>query len=222
LSVVQLGAPDPVEFHRSLAELGPRQIDYLLPDVTHDHVEPMRREFGELPCAKFLIPVFDEWWSGGTDGPTVRMFWNVVRTILGGGSLVDYLGNNPFRYVFIETDGTIQGLDVLRLCSPGCTDTGLSVLDFGLRQAISGHDLVRQSTFDGVGLPTACAPCPESSTCAGGYLPHRYSTDRLFDNPSVWCADLLALYQHVRAQLNVSNADTSARRARLATATSRG
>ena len=29
--------------------------------------------------------------------------------------------------------------------------------------------------------------------CAGGYLPHRFSRARRFDNPSVYCDDLKAL-----------------------------
>jgi sulfatase maturation enzyme AslB (radical SAM superfamily) len=52
-------------------------------------------------------------------------------------------------------------------------------------------------------------------TCGGGYLPHRYSAARGFDNPSVWCADLLALFAHVRARMGVTTDETTARRTAL-------
>src|ERR1700729_165832 len=67
----------------------------------------------------------------------------------------------------------------------------------------------------GLPLPTGCRACPERETCAGGHLPNRYSRTRGFDNPSVWCADLLALFGHVRERMGISHEETAARRARL-------
>ena len=35
----------------------------------------------------------------------------------------------------------------------------------------------------------------------GGHLPHRYSRANGFDNPSVWCADILKVIAHIRHRL---------------------
>jgi uncharacterized protein len=43
-----------------------------------------------------------------------------------------------------------------------------------------------------------CNACHERAICGGGYLPHRYSRTNGFDNPSIWCQDLLKLFAHVR------------------------
>jgi uncharacterized protein len=73
----------------------------------------------------------------------------------------------------------------------------------------------RATIFEGTALPEGCRSCPERDTCGGGYLPHRHSRERGFDNPSVWCADLLAFFSHVRRWLNVSPDETAARRKAL-------
>ncbi|WP_442788667.1 hypothetical protein [Dactylosporangium sp. NBC_01737] len=36
------------------------------------------------------------------------------------------------------------------------------------------------------------------SQCGGGLFAHRYSADRGFDNPSVYCPDLMERIQHIR------------------------
>jgi uncharacterized protein len=67
---------------------------------------------------------------------------------------------------------------------------------------------------EGVAPPEGCRRCPEVDTCAGGHLSHRYSRERLFDNPSVWCEDLLRLLGHLRERLGIPQEETR-RRARV-------
>lgn len=216
LSVVAPGA-DGLLTHSHLVALRPRSISYLLPDYTHDWVGGVITRHGGTPCADVLIPIFDEWWSNGTLDLRVDPFWSIARLVLGGESDLDLLGNRPLQFLFVETDGAIEGLDVLRQCYPGAAASGLNVLrdDFA-RVATCAPLLLRQSCFTGVPTPTGCSSCPEGETCAGGYLPHRYSASRKFDNPSVWCADLLAMFRHIRMRLQVSPEETRLRRRALA------
>lgn len=202
LSVVALGA-DPLPIHRHFLELGCASISYLLPAYTHDTIGDVRSRYGPTPCADFLIPIFDEWWSSESIGVNVREFHAIGRSIMGGASGLDSLGNPPLRFISIETDGSIQGLDKLRTCEHGMTDTALNVHDAPFRDLAVGNALHAQ-ILAGMPLPTACGGCREQDTCGGGYLPHRYSRARGFDNPSVWCADLLKLFAHVRERMYVS------------------
>lgn len=213
LSVIQLGA-DPLHIHHHFLELGCTSISYLLPAYDHDDIAPILERFGSTPCADFLIPIFDDWWSTSTIDLRIREFWNIGRVVMGGDSELDSIGNPPLRFVAIETDGAIEGLDKLRICEDGMTETGLNVhgADFlDIERASALHGLAMR----GMPLPTACAACPERTTCAGGYLPHRYSKSRQFDNPSVWCADLLRLFGHIRGRMRVTPAQTLANRRRL-------
>jgi uncharacterized protein len=215
LSVIPFGA-DPLMVHRHLLELGASSIDYLFPDYTHDAIAAVRRRFGPTPCSDFLIPIFDEWWFNGTLEVTVNPFLAIARAILGGESRVDFIGNRPFGFVFVETDGAIEGLDVLRVCGQGVAATGLNVAGNDFAAISDANGLHRAAIFDGMPLPSVCRTCPEATTCAGGYLPHRYSRARGFDNPSVWCRDLLALFAHIRKRLGVPVEETALRRQVLA------
>jgi uncharacterized protein len=61
--------------------------------------------------------------------------------------------------------------------------------------------IVHAVIHDGIPLSATCEACPEVGICGGGYLPHRFSRERRFDNPSVWCADILRLIDHMRATI---------------------
>lgn len=211
LTVVQLGA-NPVQVHRHLLSLKPAQIEYLFPDQTHDTIGEYRARYGPTPCADFLIAVFDDWWHNGSMDVRVGPFVAIARAILGGACEVDFIGNNPLGYLFIEPDGAIEGLDVLRICADGLAQTGLNVLQHNFLDVVEASPFHRSAVFTGMPLPTGCQQCPEAETCAGGYLPHRYSSKTGFDNPSAWCADLLKLFTHLRKRLDVSFDETVTRR----------
>jgi uncharacterized protein len=213
LSVVQLGA-DPLRIHHHFLELGCGSIAYLLPAETHDTIGRLREDLGPTPCADFLIPIFDDWWFNGSIEISIREFWNIGRVIMGGSSRLDAIGNPPLHFVCVETDGSMQGLDKLRSCEDGMSTMPLSVHDADFRE-IALASPFHAAVMDGLPLPSGCSACPERETCAGGYLPNRYSKARGFDNPSVWCADLLALFSHVRMRMGISHEETRRRRAAL-------
>ena len=211
LCVLPFGA-DGAQLQRHFAALGANRVSYLLPDFTHDTIAEIRRRYGPTPCADLLIPAFDAWWQEGTLDLLVEPFVNMTRVILGGESALDMIGNRPFGFVFVESDGAIEGLDVLRVCGHGSAGTGLNVFQHDFHQIAELSQLHHQAIFTGMPLPQGCAGCAEATTCAGGYLPHRWSQVRGFDNPSVWCADLLRLFDHIRNRLGVTAEETSLRR----------
>jgi uncharacterized protein len=210
LTVIQLGA-DPLAVHRHLLSLGCTNLSYLMPDYTHDTFLDVPSRFGPTPCADFLIPIFDDWWFNGTLDVFIRNFWDIGQLIMGGETRIDSLGNPPLNYVVVNSAGDIEGLDVLKACSNELVKTGLNIRSAQLRD-IALSPLHGEMIFDSMPLSGQCQQCQERDTCAGGYHPHRYSRARKFDNPSVWCSDLLRLFTHIRARLGVSVAETAERR----------
>lgn len=214
LAVIPLGS-DPLTVHRHFLALGCTKITYLLPHFTHDTIAPIRQRYGATPCADFLIPIFDDWWINCTMDISIADLRNMARIILGGRSRIETFGNEPPSYVFVETDGEIEGLDNLRVCKEGITKINLNVRDADFQEILNSNTMHRTAIFQGMPLPQACHACSERDTCAGGYLPHRYSSTRGFDNPSVWCADLLKLFSHLRLRLGVTVEETYMRRQAL-------
>ena len=127
-------------------------------------------------------------------------FWGLLRSMIGGSADTDAFGNPLQGYVIVESNGSIEALDALRVCEEGIARSGLSVQDDGLDRLEDALPLVRKAIHEGFQLASECQSCPERAVCGGGYLPHRYSRARGFDNPSVWCADILKLLRHIRQQ----------------------
>jgi uncharacterized protein len=211
LSVIQPGT-DGLATYRHFCSMAPRTINFLFPDHNHEDIEGVRRAHGPNPIADFLLPVVDEWYGGGSSRGDVPLLRNMCRIILGGESRSDMFGNSPLGFVFIEPDGEIEGLDVLRIDAEGLAATGLNVTRDDFLAIASAHPFHAAAIFYGLPVPRDCGACPERETCAGGYLPHRYSRSRGFDNRSVWCPDILVLFGHLRRLLAVDVPETALRR----------
>jgi uncharacterized protein len=101
------------------------------------------------------------------------------------------------------------------VCKEGASKIGLNVLTAGFHEIAGAYGMHGTAIFQGMPVPSGCRGCVEEESCVGGYLPHRYSAARAFDNPSVWCADMLKLFAHLRHRLGVMPEETRARRRAL-------
>jgi uncharacterized protein len=186
-------ANDPIAVYEALTALGPPAIEFLLPHATWDH--PPARPTGTA-YADWLSAIFDRWLEDGAM-PPVRTFDSIVRTLHGAGSLTESLGLVPSDLVVVETDGTLEQADSLKTAFDGAPATGFDVTAHTFDEVAAHPGIVaRQSGIDG--LCTTCRECPVLESCGGGLYAHRYRTGSGFDNPSVYCADLMALIGHVR------------------------
>jgi uncharacterized protein len=215
LSVVDFDS-DPLETHEHFCELGPDHISYLMPHFTHDDIAGVHARYGPTPCLDWLGPVLDHWWEHGSLRTAVQPFASMARIILGGPSDLDLFGGAPLGFCFVETDGDIEGLDVLKICEDGFAGTAHNVLTDGFEGFAAASGLHAETIFRGRPLPTGCAGCPEAETCGGGYVPHRYRRGAGLDRPSVWCRDLLGLFGRLRRLLDVDHRETLLRRRALA------
>lgn len=199
LAVVKPGV-DGARVYRHFRELGIDSIDMLLPDVSHDDREAWYGDPTLTPVADYLTAAFDAWFD--EDDPTVqlRVFYGLLRRMLGGPLASDAFGNPPLSYLIIDTDGSIQPNDALRVCADGITLTTANVLDTGFADLARTAPLAYQLMTSGIPLCERCSVCPEVEVCGGGYVPHRYAASNQFDNPSVWCADIQVILAHVRAR----------------------
>jgi uncharacterized protein len=185
----------PQEAFSHLADLAPRQVDFLLPEANHTRVPP--RGSGDTPFADWLLAMFRLWDAAAIPPFGVRLFEQIIAATLGVPQPSDALGQADNEIVVIETDGEIGPVDVLRAAIPGAGRTGFNVHEHDISQAMS-HPLLRLYHKANRTLCDMCAVCPINEICGGGYLPHRFGKDGGFDHPSVYCRDLTKLITTIR------------------------
>ncbi|MDX2826678.1 radical SAM/SPASM protein FxsB, inactivated metallohydrolase extension form [Streptomyces ipomoeae] len=190
-------ANDPVAVHDALTALEPPRIDYLLPHSTWDNPPPGHGE--GTPYADWLLKVFDRWEAQGRPMP-VRTFDSVLSTLRGGPSLTEAMGLAPSDLAVVETDGTFEQADSLKTAYDGAPATGYDVLHHTF-QEFADHPGVRARQLGLDGISETCRRCPVVRSCGGGLYAHRYSGERGFDNPSVYCADLRAFVEGVAKRI---------------------
>ncbi len=176
-------------------------MDFLLPDVSHDNKSRLYGALPPRPVSRYRLSVFDAWMAEDDTQVSVRFFRDLIQRIIGVRGVTDSFSGGRSGYVIVDTDGEIEANDALRVCSDGISRSTINVNFQGFDDLALGNPFVHQAVTEGFGLPRDCQPCPERDLCGGGYLPHRYSKERGFDNPSVWCEDLLEIFAHVRRPL---------------------
>jgi len=192
---------DPVASYRALAALGPPALEFLLPHGTHDEPPP-GADRGVTPYADWLAAVYEAWHSDGEPVP-VRIFESIRRTSLGLSSLTEALGTEASDLAVIETDGTIEQADSIKVAYDGAPETGLDIFRHPL-DAAAAHPAIAARQRGVAGLAAACRRCPVVASCGGGLYAHRYRAGTGFDNPSVYCADLEKIITHVRSGLGTA------------------
>jgi uncharacterized protein len=191
---------DPVTVYESLLELDPPRVDFLLPHATWD--APPARAAGDASgtqYADWLIAIFEKWQADGYP-VRIRTFDSIIAMLAGEESSTEALGLAPVRTVVIETDGTYEQADSLKVAFEGAAATGLDVFTHSL-DAVVGHRGVAARQRGVTALSKACQQCPVVTVCGGGMYAHRYRSGSGFDNPSVYCGDLRKLIEHIAARL---------------------
>lgn len=196
---------DPLATFRFLAGFHPPRLDFLFPEGTHDNPPP--HISGESShYANWLIPIFDEWFKTQSK-IRLRLFENLMDVLLGGRSQTEGTGEGHLNLLTIETDGEIEDVDLMkaayegggRFISTGQAPTIHSTKLQALAQTSGALERHRLHTF--AGLSKTCRQCPARIGCGGGFLSHRWSSARGFDNPSVYCRDLFELIRHIHGRL---------------------
>jgi uncharacterized protein len=115
----------------------------------------------------------------------------------------------PSTVLVVDTDGSIKQLDSLSSAYSGAADTGLHIISSKIDAAL-WHPTTVARQIGAAALSQQCRSCDVMEICGGGLYPHRYRHGAGFQNPSVYCPDLLRLIRHVRdrvatdlSQLNV-------------------
>ncbi|MEJ3743672.1 FxsB family cyclophane-forming radical SAM/SPASM peptide maturase [Actinomycetes bacterium KLBMP 9797] len=199
---------DPAGVYTHLLEFAPPEIDFLLPHGNWTKPPPRRVDDpAATPYADWLITIFDQWYTAPERRTRIRLFESIMLLLLGGNSGSEAVGLSQIDLITVETDGAIEQGDALKTTEEGMAATGLHVARDSFDQALA-HPAIQSRQRGLAGLCASCQRCPLVSVCGGGLYAHRYRVDNGFDNPSVYCADLLALIRHIAARMAADLAST--------------
>lgn len=193
--------------YQHFLELGIKNIDFLLPDATHDTKNQYIKSSSKTPISDFLIPVFDEWIKNDDPQVKIRIFMEIIKRLLGRHGETDLFGGPQFmNYIVVETNGDVEILDALRVCGDGmpkleCNINHDTLFDISSRFTVGETGILK--VLKEIVPSKDCISCKFSVECAGGYLPHRYSDQNQFNNPSLWCLDLYRLFDHISISLKI-------------------
>ncbi len=171
-------------------------LDLSLPHANHVHLPPVdRSRYGD-----WLVEFFDLWFDQNRADRHIRYFENMIRVLFGYPMSTDNIGGKPVGVVVVETDGSIEPTDAFKCCEHGITKLGLNVIESEFDD-LYGLPLLGILQRGASALCSTCRTCDVLVMCGGGYMPHRYSRDGSFDNPSVYCDALAQVTRHVRCRV---------------------
>lgn len=193
-------ANPPSEVYRDLLGFKPPRLDFNLPHRTWDSPPPGHVPgLVDTPYANWLIEVFDLWYEAKPPPTRIGLFESLLSLMLGGDSYTEVLGLHPIDLLTVETDGSIEQSDVLKVVERGAAATGMHVATHSFDSVMNSPGIMaRRLGVQALGVE--CQRCELVRVCGGGHYAHRFK-DGHFRNPSVYCADLAKLIRHVRARM---------------------
>jgi uncharacterized protein len=204
---------DPIATYEALLEFGPEEIDFLLPHGNWDTPPPgLYPDDTATPYGDWLVTVFDRWYAAPARETRIRLFGEIIRLLLGAPSRTEWVGLSPVATAVVETDGSIEQVDTLKVAYEGAAATGFHVT----RDAFDTLLLLPSIAARQIGeraLSACCKSCGISRICGGGLYTHRYRTGTGFSNPSIYCADLIRLITHIRDVVTTHLANLRTRQA---------
>jgi uncharacterized protein len=194
---------DPIYVLDHLAkDLGVRFCDILVPDsdYTSDRVS----------IAPYYIRLFDHWYDSYADGGLhVRFLVECIRGLFGLQSRTESIGLAPTKTVCLNSNGKLEPHDVLRIGGHERIDTSCSILSNRIAD-IESDPLWLSVRETSVNLCETCQACRYRVACGGGHIAQRWSIERGYNNPSIYCGDYIRILDHIANRLKVDISVTRA------------
>lgn len=175
-------------------------IDLLLPDSTYVDL-PLGREENPFLYSNWLIEAFDSWFFKHQK-LHFRTFEYLLQSFLGLCFNLDTFGLGNLDYITIETDGSYHTSDIMKITYENASSIGFNLFDAPISKAVRSKKVLEYNELlSWNNLPIKCKNCEFGHLCGGGSLPHRYSNINGFNNPSIYCEEMMALFTHARERL---------------------
>jgi uncharacterized protein len=187
-------AYSPEQYTRFFADCGIVNYDIMIPDATVDEKPPS--------VAEFYKGLLQLWLEANRNRPSVniRIVSDMISAMLGNNSPTEGVGHKPVELCTVMTDGSVEAHDVLRIAGDGFTRTTFNIFEHAIDE-VRNEPRWKAARDASLNLCAKCRQCKFMNACGGGYLPHRFSRENGYDNPSVYCDDLYAMFEDMQSVL---------------------
>lgn len=201
LTVIQ-PAIDPDLIYGFLKELGTPSMDFLLQDGNHDCLPVGKESFDSTEYGTWLSGLFDSYLADPAPVP-IRLFDDTIKLCIGGASQKEGRGKDRHGILIIETDGEIRKNDTLRTSFEGADrfSARWKVTDTSLATVLSSQEYLSYTSMQ-LPMSRECTDCNLLDVCGGGMPLYRWSADRGYDNPSIYCRDHAIFIRHAVSRLH--------------------
>jgi uncharacterized protein len=189
-------------------------------DTNGHELYPYRKE---TPYADWMLAMFDRYNADikrATAGlapkpPVIRYIESIKRLKIGRQSLTEALGLQNGSEIVIRTDGSVELPDSLNVINDSAVETGFNLVSGGAKgkpdtvEDVERFMLANQH-LGPKELAVVCKLCPLGNICGGGHISNRHSRWMGFDNPSVYCEDLIKLIAVIGATIESDAMKTAA------------
>jgi len=169
------------------------RLDLLLPDATYERPPEGRAEDPDR-YVRWLQEAFELWFREFSAIP-IRWFDAILASRAGLPSPTDAMGLGSLSLIVVDTDGSYTDHDVFKITRAGPA-LGVTLADTSIEELASHPSLrshAHRLTLDG--LAPECRSCPVVEACGGGSVMHRSHPERGLDAPTVYCRELLSVFE---------------------------
>ena len=180
---------DPEAVYEFFKSLKVPSVDFLLRDGNHDRLPDGKRSFESREYGRWMARLW-ELYVADPDPTPIEFLDNLVRGMFGAESTKEGSGVASYGILVVETDGGITKNDTLKNSFDGADlfRRSWTVHRNSFAEVTASaeylHYVTRQGTSHG-----ECLECKLLPACGGGMVLHRWSGDKGYDNPSVYCKD---------------------------------
>lgn len=187
----------PREVYENFKLLNVDSVNFLIPDYNYQSFPYPYTDKYDYKVANWLIELFELWFN---DEGKFRIIFleGYLNKIIGLSGEQDEL-TNELKSLVIETNGEIEPIDSLKACGHNFTKTGLKVKSNKLEDIYTSP--IGSLYFNEKQTSEKCLKCPIYEICVGGRIVHRYDKETKFNNPSVYCYDLVKFIAHMQNRL---------------------
>ncbi|WP_346070163.1 cyclophane-forming radical SAM/SPASM peptide maturase YhhB [Sphingobacterium siyangense] len=190
---------DPKEIYDFFKEIKPPSVDFLYRDGNLTNLPYGKSNLESVEYGVWMAGLLDVYLSDSDPLP-IRIIDDMLKVLLGGNVSKEGMGMTDFGILIIDTDGTLTKNDTLKSSFNGADRFAqkVNIKDGNLIEFINSSDFHEYKQMQRP-ISNKCLACPVLNICGGGMILHRWSEEKGFNNPSVYCSDQTYLIEYMKS-----------------------